>query len=133
MQIILWGLSQKSSSESSNGQILRLILDWKSDSCRQQRLWPDCADTLTRLREWVGWSESTLGEHVIWYEMLATTINMTRIIPSIVQLKFANWTIPDSQSHITHSGDDSGLGHCNIKELLTYLSKVAAFRVIKTL
>ena len=27
--------------------------------------------------------------------MLATTINMTGIIPSIVQLKFANWTIPD--------------------------------------
>ena len=74
-----------------------------------------------------------LGEHVIWYEMLATTINMTGIIPSIVQLKFANWTIQISQSHITHSGDDSGLGHCNIKELLTYLSKVAAFRVIKTL
>ena len=38
-----------------------------------------------------------------------------------------------SQSHITHSGDDSGLGNCNLKELLTYLSKVAAFRVIKTL
>ena len=38
-----------------------------------------------------------------------------------------------SQSHITHSGDDNGLGNCNLKQLLTYLSKVAAFRVIKAL
>ena len=66
--------------------------------------------------------------------MLATTINMTEIIPSILyNLNLQTGPFKISQSHITHNGDDSGLGNCNFKELLTYLSKIAAFSAIKTL
>ena len=55
------------------------------------------------------------------------------LYPVIYNLNLQTGPFQISQSHITHSGDDSGLGHCNIKELLTYLNKVAALRVIKTL